>query len=62
MRGFAQEAIYSHNVEMAYYCNMHMLLLLQGLGTDEGVLIEILSTRTNAEINAIKQSYQKREL
>lgn len=62
MRGFAQEAIYSHNIGMAYYCNMHMLLLLQGLGTDEGVLIEILSTRTNAEINAIKQSYLKREL
>ena len=47
---------------------MHMpsvitcVLLLQGLGTDEGVLIEILCTRTNAEINAIKQSYQKREL
>jgi len=38
------------------------VLSLQGLGTDEGVLIEILCTRTNAEINAIKQSYQKREL
>lgn len=46
--------------------NTHMLsatcvLLFQGLGTDEGVLIEILCTRTNAEINAIKHSYQKRE-
>lgn len=38
------------------------VLLFQGLGTDEGVLIEILCTRTNAEINAIKHSYQKREL
>ena len=37
-------------------------LFLQGLGTDEGVLIEILCTRSNAEINAIKQSYQRREL
>lgn len=32
---------------------------IKGLGTDEGVLIEILCTRNNAEINAIKQSYQK---
>ncbi|KAJ7333589.1 hypothetical protein OS493_017131 [Desmophyllum pertusum] len=32
---------------------------IKGLGTDEGLLIEILSTRTNAEINSIKQSYTK---
>lgn len=37
-------------------------VFLQGLGTDESVLIEILCTRTNAEITAIKQSYQRREL
>ena len=42
--------------------NVTFVLLLQGLGTDEGVLIEILCTRSNAEINAIKQSYQRREL
>ena len=48
-----------HNL---YMLSVTFALLLQGLGTDEGVLIEILCTRSNAEINAIKQSYQRREL
>ena len=33
----------------------------QGLGTAEGVLIEILCTRTNKEIAAIKQEYKRSE-
>ena len=33
----------------------------QGLGTAEGVLIEILCTRTNKEIDAIKQEYKRSE-
>lgn len=31
----------------------------QGLGTDEGRLIEILCSKTNGEIQSIKEEYQK---
>lgn len=31
----------------------------QGLGTDEGRLIEIVCSKTNGEIQSIKEEYQK---
>lgn len=32
---------------------------MQGIGTDETTLVEILTTRTNAEINEIKKRYKE---
>ena len=33
--------------------------VVQGLGTDEDVLVEILATRTNGEINEIKRTFKE---
>lgn len=35
---------------------------VRGLGTDEAALIEVLCSRTNEEMQAMKAAYKKREL
>ena len=37
----------------------HVFLFLQGIGTDEDALIEIMCSRSNAEIHKIRESYKR---
>lgn len=41
---------------------LYILNIFQGLGTDEDVLIEILCTRSNAQITEIKRLYKESKL
>jgi hypothetical protein len=34
---------------------------IKGLGTDETALIEVILTRTNAQLNAMKEAYKRSE-
>ena len=38
---------------------MNLQFLFQGLGTDDDALVEILCSRTNSEIDAMKEEYER---
>lgn len=46
-------------IDRAEYEASCLYKAMKGLGTDESVLIEILATRSNAEISRIKDAYLK---
>ena len=41
-----------------FYISVY-LCILQGAGTDETVLVEIMTSRTNEELDEIKEIYEK---
>ncbi|MCV4872278.1 annexin, partial [Escherichia coli] len=43
----------------AHYDAKQLKKAMEGAGTDEKALIEILATRTNAEIRAINEAYKE---
>ena len=47
------------NKKQNLYNKIVVFVFFQGLGTDESVLIEVLCTRTNEEIRAIREAYKK---
>ncbi|XP_068710568.1 annexin A5-like [Montipora foliosa] len=57
--GHFEEIVVALMMPAADYDATSLRKAIKGLGTDESLLIEILCSRTNAEISAIKSSYQR---
>ena len=61
LSGNLEECILALFEPKALYDAKSLRRAMRGAGTDEGCLIEILCTRTNAEIQAIKEAYKSRK-
>ena len=61
LSGNFEEVVLDYMEERYLYDAKCLRRAMKGLGTDEAVLIEILCTRTNKEIEQIKDAYKKGE-
>lgn len=61
LSGNLEECILALMEPKALYDAKSLRRAMSGAGTDEDCLIEILCTRTNAEIQAIKEAYKTRK-
>jgi annexin A7/11 len=57
--GNYKDAVVSRFLTHTQYAAQSLREAIKGAGTDEDVLVEILTTRTNAEIKQIKEDYTK---
>lgn len=61
LRGRLEDIMVGLLYPMHEYLARELRRAIAGLGTDEDCLVEILCTRSNSDINAIKASYGESE-
>ncbi|XP_071828839.1 annexin-B12-like isoform X6 [Apostichopus japonicus] len=59
LKGKLEDVVLALMMDTAQFDAHQLRKAMKGLGTDESVLIEVLCTRTNSEIVAIKAAYKK---
>lgn len=62
LTGKFEDLIVALMTPLPEYLATEIRYAIEGIGTKEKTLVEILCTASNAEINAIKAAYQKGEL
>lgn len=61
LSGDFEKTILALMIKPAEYMASEVKRAIKGLGTDEAVLVEVLCTRTNEEMTALKEAYKKSE-
>jgi len=60
LSGDFEKTILALMMKPAEYMASEVKRAIKGLGTDEAVLVEVLCTRTNEEMTALKEAYKKK--